>query len=52
MRFSISFVKKFNFINYINKGKKSTHNTCTKNIQNVDNIFDERIKNACDQQIQ
>jgi hypothetical protein len=32
--------------------KKSTHNTCTRNIQNVNTILDDRIKNACDQQIQ
>jgi hypothetical protein len=46
------FVNKFNFINYIYRRKKSTHNTCTTNIQNVDTISDERIKNDCDQQIQ
>jgi hypothetical protein len=50
--YSISFVNKFKFINYINRWKKSTHNTCTRNIQNVDIILDDRIKNACDQQIQ
>jgi hypothetical protein len=48
----ISFVNKFNFVNYTIKWKSiNLHNTCTKDTQSASITCDKIIKKACHQKI-
>ncbi len=45
--YTISFVNKFDFVNYIIRCKNIYDNTCIRNIQSANTTWDELIEKTC-----